>query len=113
MSIRICFKSLPGTNTSLLQKFVNYGQKSFITLGPGANVIKLFCRYFTNFCNKLVFVPGKLYQYSLKLAVRPRALVMSMMTLEWRTRKVLNLGRLLPYPKALISDGKACQGQTL
>ncbi len=26
---------MPGTNTSVLQKFVNYGQKSFITLGPG------------------------------------------------------------------------------
>jgi hypothetical protein len=29
-------------HSSLLRKSVNYGQKSFITLGPGANVIKLF-----------------------------------------------------------------------
>ncbi len=28
--------------TSTLAYFENYGQKSFITLGPGANVIKLF-----------------------------------------------------------------------
>jgi hypothetical protein len=27
---------------SLLQKSVNYGQKSFITLAPGFNLIKLF-----------------------------------------------------------------------
>ncbi len=32
---RIGTKSLPGTNTSLLQKPVNYGQKGLITLGPG------------------------------------------------------------------------------
>jgi hypothetical protein len=29
-------------HSSLLQKFVNYRQKSFVTLGPVANVIKLF-----------------------------------------------------------------------
>jgi hypothetical protein len=29
--------------SSLLLTSVNYGQKSFITLTPGANVIKLFC----------------------------------------------------------------------
>jgi hypothetical protein len=30
----------------------------------GPNVIKLFCPLFTNFCNVLVFVPGKLFQPS-------------------------------------------------
>jgi hypothetical protein len=36
-------KSLPGTKHSIsLQKRINYGEKSFITLGPGLNVIKLF-----------------------------------------------------------------------
>ncbi len=29
-------------HASLLQTFVNYGHKSFITLTPGANVLKLF-----------------------------------------------------------------------
>ncbi len=29
-------------HSSLLRTFVNYGCKSFITLGPGPNVIKLF-----------------------------------------------------------------------
>jgi hypothetical protein len=33
---RLDWNGLPGTNTSLSQKFVNYGQKSFITLVPGA-----------------------------------------------------------------------------
>jgi len=37
---RISWKSLPGTNTSLLRKYVNYAQKnSFITLAPVANII--------------------------------------------------------------------------
>ncbi len=30
------------TNTSFVQKSVNHGQKSFITLVPGSNVLKLF-----------------------------------------------------------------------
>ncbi len=29
-------------HSSLIPKVINYGQKSYITLGPGANVIKLF-----------------------------------------------------------------------
>jgi hypothetical protein len=29
-------------HSSLLRKFVNYEQKSFITLGPGDNFMKLF-----------------------------------------------------------------------
>jgi hypothetical protein len=29
-------------HSGLLQKLVNYGQKSFITLAPGPNVINLF-----------------------------------------------------------------------
>jgi hypothetical protein len=32
---------MPGTNTSLSQKFVNYGQKSFITLAPDVSAIRL------------------------------------------------------------------------
>ncbi len=28
-------------HSSLVRKFVNYGQKSFIAFGPGANVVKL------------------------------------------------------------------------
>jgi hypothetical protein len=39
--VRLGCKSLPGSNTSLLQKFVNYRQKSFITLGPGC-IFQLF-----------------------------------------------------------------------
>ncbi len=31
------------TYSSLLRTFVKYGGKFFITLGPGRNVIKLFC----------------------------------------------------------------------
>jgi hypothetical protein len=33
--------------SSLLQTFVNYRQKSLIIVSLGANVIKLFCLYFT------------------------------------------------------------------
>ncbi len=40
MLVRIDCKNLPGTNTCLLQKLVNYRQKSFITLVPGVNLIK-------------------------------------------------------------------------
>jgi hypothetical protein len=32
--IRLDRKGLPGTNTSLLRKSVNYGQKSSMTYGP-------------------------------------------------------------------------------
>jgi hypothetical protein len=39
--------------SNLLREFVNYGQKCFIRLGPGTNVIKLFCPYFRNTHNKL------------------------------------------------------------
>jgi hypothetical protein len=37
-NIRPGWEGLPGTNTSLLLKFVNNKQKSFVTLGPGENV---------------------------------------------------------------------------
>ncbi len=40
--VRLGWKSLTRTNTSVLQKFVIYKQKSFKELTPGANVIKLF-----------------------------------------------------------------------
>ncbi len=33
--VRLGWKTLLGINISLLQKLVNYGQKSFITLAPG------------------------------------------------------------------------------
>ncbi len=36
-------------HSSLLQKSVNYGQKSIITLAPGPKVIKLFVRNLRNF----------------------------------------------------------------
>ncbi len=38
---------------SLLRKSLNYGQKSFIILSPGSNVIKLFTTVSYNFRNKL------------------------------------------------------------
>ncbi len=42
-NIRLDWKSLPRTNTpAFFRKFANYGQKSFITLGPGPNDINLF-----------------------------------------------------------------------
>jgi hypothetical protein len=43
--VGIGLKSLPvarGKHSSILRKFVNYGQKGFITLGHGLNVIKGF-----------------------------------------------------------------------
>ncbi len=43
----------------------NEDKNDIMTLGPGNNVIKLFCPYFTNFRFKLVFDPGKLFQQSL------------------------------------------------
>ncbi len=35
---------------------VNYSGICCTTLSPGANVIKLFCPWFTNFLTKLVFI---------------------------------------------------------
>ncbi len=46
------FFNLSVTNTNLLRKFVNYGQKSFVTLGPGPNVKRLF----TSVIYKCVFI---------------------------------------------------------
>jgi hypothetical protein len=44
---------LPGTNTlAYYEKFVAYGQKKFYTLGPGANVIKLFTMVI--YCHSMV-----------------------------------------------------------
>jgi hypothetical protein len=40
VSDRLGWKSLPWTNTRILRKLINYGQKSFITLGPGDNTFK-------------------------------------------------------------------------
>ncbi len=44
---------LPGTKTLAYYKNLNYGQKSFITLTQGANVIKLFTAVSYAFYNKL------------------------------------------------------------
>ncbi len=42
-NIRLGWKrNVSDKHSSLLRKFVKYGQKSFITLGPGVKVIKLF-----------------------------------------------------------------------
>jgi hypothetical protein len=41
-------------HSSLLRKSVNHGQKSFITLDPGDNVIKLFTSVNTKYFNKLL-----------------------------------------------------------
>jgi hypothetical protein len=47
--------------SSLLQKSINYGQKSFITLGPGVNFIKLFwCNSQPHWCN----LSQNLWQYA-------------------------------------------------
>ncbi len=46
-------------HSSILQTFVKYGRKKFYTIGTGANVIKLYCMYLTNFCNKLEFLLDK------------------------------------------------------
>ncbi len=50
--ISIGWKGLPGTNTSSLLKFLNYGQKSLITLAPAANH-KTFFSVIYDFCTKL------------------------------------------------------------
>ncbi len=42
---------------------------------PGVNVIKLFCPLFMDFRNKLVFVPGKLFQHSLMFVGKAGAYV--------------------------------------
>jgi hypothetical protein len=47
-NIRLGWKS-----SSLLRKFLNYGQKSFIRLASGPNIKKLFASVFTNVHNKL------------------------------------------------------------
>jgi hypothetical protein len=50
-TLRLGFKGLARTNTSLLRTFVNYG-RNFITSGPGANVIKLFTMVI--YCHSMV-----------------------------------------------------------
>jgi hypothetical protein len=45
-------------HSSLLQKSVNYRQKSFITLTKGANAIKLFCPWFVDFHTQLECLLG-------------------------------------------------------
>jgi hypothetical protein len=49
-------KLVRNKHSSLLQKFVNYGQKSFITFGPGKG-IKLPNSNINSFCNR----PFKIY----------------------------------------------------
>jgi hypothetical protein len=39
---RLGWKGLPRANTSLLGRFISYGRKRFITLGPGVNSYKIF-----------------------------------------------------------------------
>jgi hypothetical protein len=62
-------------HSSPLRKFVNSGQKSFITLAPGVNLIELFF-FITNALETQagVFVPGKPFRPSLIFAVRPGVL---------------------------------------
>jgi hypothetical protein len=45
-NIRQGWKGLPGTNTSLLQKSVNYGCKKFMTLGSDRKLPLLEKKYF-------------------------------------------------------------------
>jgi hypothetical protein len=53
-NIRVCQKGfVKDKHSSLLRKSVNYRQKSFIKLGPGANLIKIFCPCFTDCHTKL------------------------------------------------------------
>ncbi len=40
MFVRLGWKSLTGTNTSLLRKFVNCVQKSFVKLGSGKTEVE-------------------------------------------------------------------------
>jgi hypothetical protein len=40
-------------HSSLIQKFVNYGRKSFITLAPGVDSVKPFLRRYCSNKNKL------------------------------------------------------------
>ncbi len=37
-NIRLGWKSLPGTNTNLLEKLINYGCKNFITYSPSGQM---------------------------------------------------------------------------
>jgi len=53
----------------MLQKFVNYCQKSFETFGPGACINKLIMAVIYGFPEEAkVFVPGKPFQPSLMFA---------------------------------------------
>jgi hypothetical protein len=58
-------------HSSLLEIYVNYGQKSFIIMGPGVRFIKVFVHYWTS---KL----KRLSKLSLKLANKIKSL-----PLEW------------------------------
>ncbi len=58
--IRQGWKDLPGTNTLVFfQTLVNYGRKSYIILGTGANATKLFCgiNLLKMFCKLELFIP--------------------------------------------------------
>jgi hypothetical protein len=49
-------KACKGQTLYLITKIVNYGQKSFIIMGPGHNDIKLFLSVNYDFRNKLVYL---------------------------------------------------------
>jgi hypothetical protein len=64
-SIGLCRKGLPGKNTTLLRKFVNFGQKMFHNIGPRlyawpTSTLKTFNRQFQlKLCIiRLVCIPG-------------------------------------------------------
>jgi len=40
--VRLGWKSLPETHSSLLLKFVNYGQKKFYNIGPWGKYHKIY-----------------------------------------------------------------------
>jgi hypothetical protein len=59
-------------SSSLLRTFVNYSHKSFITLGPGPKVIKLFT---VVICNKVEFLfISRHFQASLMFVGKARSL---------------------------------------
>jgi hypothetical protein len=68
------WKCLPGTNTSLIHKFLNYSRKKFYNIGTRCHVIKLFVNVTSKWENKVgCLSQASLFSLVFCLWVRPGA----------------------------------------
>ncbi len=89
---------------SLLQTSKFYRRKKVLKHWHQGPMLKFLRPNFTNFRNKLVFIPGKLFQPSLIFAGKFSS---------WSPRKVLHSSKLRAYSQALDIARKSCLIRTL